>query len=92
MLLLVVFRRQPVQPDKPAQLASLPRVSVDRDPRRFRVACPWLWPGYSPSAAGARKAGAVADVVESYGGVVSGLFNQPQPALARRRRLRHGRE
>jgi hypothetical protein len=26
MLLLVVFRRQPVQPDKPAQLASHPRV------------------------------------------------------------------
>ena len=36
--------------------------------------------------------GGVADVVESWGGVVSGLFNEPQPAFQRRRRLRHGRE
>src|SRR4051794_203739 len=34
--------------------------------------------------------GAVAKVVESGGGVISGLFNEPQPALARRRRSRHG--
>lgn len=36
--------------------------------------------------------GAVADVVGNVGGVVSGLFNEPQPALARRRRPRHGEE
>jgi hypothetical protein len=30
--------------------------------------------------------GAVADVVETDGGVVSGLFNEPQPAFERRRR------
>jgi transposase len=35
--------------------------------------------------------GAVADVVGNGGGVVSGLFSTPFPALARRRRPRHGR-
>ena len=35
--------------------------------------------------------GAVADVVESGGGVVSGLFIEPFPAFERRRRPRHER-
>jgi NAD(P)-dependent dehydrogenase (short-subunit alcohol dehydrogenase family) len=34
--------------------------------------------------------GGVAGVVENRGGVVSGLFNEPQPAFERRRRPRHG--
>ncbi len=34
--------------------------------------------------------GAVADVVEKRVGVISGLFNEPGPALSRRRRSRHG--
>ncbi|HYI84599.1 MAG TPA: hypothetical protein VEX11_15510 [Acetobacteraceae bacterium] len=34
--------------------------------------------------------GAVADVVELGGGVVSGLCNEPWPAFERRRRPRHG--
>ena len=37
-----------------------------------------------------RRLGGVAEVVEKRGGVVSSLFNEPQPALARRRRPRHG--
>ena len=37
------------------------------------------------------NAGAVVDVVESGGGVVSGLFNEPFPAFERRRRPRHER-
>ena len=36
------------------------------------------------------RLGAVAGVVGNLGGVVSGLFNEPRPALARRRRPRHG--
>jgi hypothetical protein len=38
-----------------------------------------------------RERGAVADVVENRGSVISGLFNEPQPAWERRRRSRHGR-
>jgi hypothetical protein len=34
--------------------------------------------------------GAVAGVVGNPGGVVSGLCSKPEPALARRRRPRHG--
>jgi hypothetical protein len=34
--------------------------------------------------------GAVAGLVGNSDGVVSSLFNEPQPALARRRRPRHG--
>jgi len=50
---------------------------------------PGTWAGMAEKAK-ARFLGAVADVVEKRVGVISGLFNEPGPALSRRRRSRHG--
>ena len=47
-------------------------------------------PVHCPAWIYVNRNGGVAEVVEKRGGVVSGLFNEPQPALERRRRPRHG--
>ncbi len=49
----------------------------------------WLWRAVDQTGM-VLDEGAVADVVEKRVGVISGLFNEPGPALSRRRRSRHG--
>jgi hypothetical protein len=47
-------------------------------------------PPFPVPSGSVERLGAVADVVEKWGGVVSDLFNESGPAFERRRRPRHG--